>query len=165
MMLVPLSVFHARQICDWRYPSPYERFNWPAWADMVRSGSDFGDRRVRRRQFAAIVDPWGGLLGFAQFFPLVGVLRLGLGLHPELCSRGLGARFVRLIADEARRRAPGEQIDLEVLTWNTRAIRAYERAGFCITDTYERDSTHGRAQFHCMVYLPEHGPGQPPLEA
>jgi len=57
------------------------------------------------------------------------------------------------IVKEARRRAPHDEIDLEVLTWNDRAIRTYEKAGFERTDTYRRMTPSGMAQFHCMVYL------------
>jgi ribosomal protein S18 acetylase RimI-like enzyme len=92
------------------------------------------------------------LCGFAQLFPLVGVTRLGLGLRPDLCGRGLGSAFSKLIAQEARTRRPANEIDLEVLVWNTRAIKAYERAGFHIADTYERGTPTGPDIFHCMVY-------------
>ena len=56
------------------------------------------------------------------------------------------------IAEEAVRRHPGLEIDLEVHAWNTRAIKVYKSAGFTITDTYERP-IHDRIEtFHCMVY-------------
>jgi len=154
MQVVPLEAEHCRELCQWQYPPPYDLFEWPDWDTMVRDGVEFGDPEVRERQYAAVVDPEGALLGFAQFFPLEGVTRLGLGLRPELCGlgRGIGLAFVLAIAEEARRRAPGNDIDLEVLTWNARAIRVYEKAGFRITDTYERRTPSGPSRFHCMVW-------------
>ncbi|MFS0725000.1 GNAT family N-acetyltransferase [Paenibacillus sp. 1P07SE] len=151
MRIVPMTAAHAEEICSWRYAPPYDLFDWPAWDALLASSSEAADPDIRSRQFTAVVDEAGSLLGFAQFFPLLGVTRLGLGLHPRLCGNGLGSALTRLIADEAIRRAPGDEIDLEVLTWNRRAIRAYEKAGFCITDSYVRETPSGPAEFHCMV--------------
>ena len=154
MRIVPLTERHAEELCEWRYPPPFDLFNWPAWPDMVEQAIEFGDPRLRESQFAAVVNGRDELIGFAQFFPLRGVTRLGIGMRPDLCGMGAGAAFARLIAEEARRRAPDDEIDLEALTWNTRAIRAYEKAGFVIDDTYWRPTPTGFAEFHCMVCRP-----------
>lgn len=156
--VVPMTEQHAETICGWRYEPPYDLYGWDSWATMRRLEIEFGDPDLRQRQYAAVTDDRGELQGFAQFFPLLGVIRLGLGMRPDLCGRGLGPYFVSMIVEEAQRRAPEGEVDLEVLIWNRRAIRAYEKAGFRITDTYFRQTPDGSAQFHCMVYDP-----QPPL--
>ncbi|WP_343222699.1 GNAT family N-acetyltransferase [Paenibacillus agaridevorans] len=150
----PLEVSHAEQLCTWRYEEPYERFNWPSWDQMKQDGIEFGDPVLRAEQYGAILDERQRLIGYAQFFPMGSVTRLGLGLYPDLCGQGLGSSVVGLMAAEALRRCPGNEIDLEVLVWNVRAIRAYEKAGFSITDTYLRPSFSGGEPewFHCMVY-------------
>ena len=99
--------------------------------------------------------------GFAQLFPMEGVTRLGLGMRPDWCGLGMGKRFVQSIVAEARRRRPEDEIDLEVLAWNERAIRTYRNAGFQLTDTYERMTPTGKALFHCMVYMPPDDSGNP----
>lgn len=127
---------------------------------MQRESFEFADPLIRIEQYSAVVDEDDSLCGFVQFFPIVGVTRLGLGLHPNLCGqaetqgkgKGLGAAFVKLLVQEAKRRAPLNEIDLEVFVWNERAIRTYVKAGFAITDTYERQTPTGMATFHCMVY-------------
>lgn len=121
---------------------------------MLQEQSEFADPQIRAEQYRAVVDENGLLSGFVQFFPIVGVTRLGLGLRPDLCGtrKGIGTQFVRLLAGEAKQQAPHQEIDLEVLVWNERAIRTYQRAGFTITDTYERWTPTGMADFHCMVY-------------
>jgi len=101
-----------------------------------------------------MIDEHGDLHGFAQLFPMAGVTRLGLGMRPDLCGKGWGSHFVRIIAEAAARQRPDHEIDLEVLTWNLRAIKAYEKAGFVRTDTYMRPTPEGPALFHCMVYAP-----------
>jgi ribosomal-protein-alanine N-acetyltransferase len=154
MTICPLETVHAQQLCSWRYEAPFDIYNWPAWEQMKKDEIEFGDSVLRAAQYVAVLDSQSKLIGFAQFFPMTGVTRLGLGLRPDLCGQGLGFAFTRLIVTEAKRRAPQNEIDLEVLTWNTRALRAYEQAGFQITDTYARSTPTGFAECHCMVYEP-----------
>lgn len=150
--LVPMKEEHGPAICSWRYPPPYDLYNWHPWEQMLTSGEEFADPAIRQAQYHAVLDEEDKLCGFAQFFPMSGVTRLGLGMRPDWCGAGRGERFVRLIAEEARRLNPDHEIDLEVLIWNKRAIRAYEKAGFVITDTYERMTPTGMDTFHCMVW-------------
>jgi ribosomal-protein-alanine N-acetyltransferase len=156
--VVPLTESDCQELCTWSYPAPYAIYNWPTWATMLDNQSEFADPQIRDEQYRGVVDNNGTLTGFVQYFPIVGVTRLGLGLRPDLCgkggvsSRGLGTQFVQLLVAEAQQRAPEQEIDLEVLVWNERAIRAYQRAGFTITDTYEKWTPTGTADFHCMVY-------------
>lgn len=151
--LVPMTEEHGRQICDWRYDGDYAIYNWKPWEEMEKTGEEFADPEIRAQQYCSAIDADGQLCGFAQLFPMVGVTRLGLGLRPDLCGHGWGSRFVEMIVEAAKRRKPGDEIDLEVLTWNARAIRAYEKAGFVRTDTYVRQTPTGPAEFHCMVYV------------
>ncbi|WP_409343489.1 GNAT family N-acetyltransferase [Paenibacillus sp. MBLB4367] len=139
-------------ICGWRYEPPYDIYAWEPWEMMVAGGKEFADPEIRKAQYASVDDEGGELIGFAQFFPLVGVTRLGLGLRPDRCGQGRGLAFVQEIVAEAKRRTPDHEIDLEVLVWNDRARKVYEKAGFRITDTYERGTPTGTAEFHCMVY-------------
>jgi ribosomal-protein-alanine N-acetyltransferase len=149
---VPMLIDHAQSICSWRYPEPYDTYNLQSWHDMQTNGFEFGDTRVRLEQYMAVLNHDQELIGFAQLFPMLGVTRLGLGLHPAQCDSGNGAEFARAIAEEARRRAPDHEIDLEVLSWNLRAYRAYVKAGFVHTDTYERPTPRGFEEVRCMVF-------------
>ncbi|WP_240941404.1 GNAT family N-acetyltransferase [Paenibacillus sp. HB172176] len=152
MTILPLQEGHAEQLCGWRYEPPYSIYNWPSWDKMKKDGIEFGDPALRAQQYSGVVDVHGRLIGYAQFFPMSGVTRLGLGLHPELCGQGLGSRLARLAALEALRREPLDEIDLEVWTWNQRAIRSYEKAGFRITDQYERIAGDEAMDCYCMVF-------------
>lgn len=157
-MLPPLSIQclteqQAELICSWRYLAPYDLFNWPNWSVMQQEAMDFGDPEIRMQQYIAILDKQDHFVGYAQLFPLEGVTRLGIGLRPDLCGKGYGHLLVRTIAEEARRRKPHHEIDLEVLTWNARAIASYAKSGFAVTDTYERMTPTGLAEFHCMVFM------------
>lgn len=153
--LTPMNLQHCRAICGWRYEPPYDIYQWEAWDRVSKTGYEFGDERIRETQYASVLDANGELAGFVQFFPMEGVTRLGLGMRPDLCGKGLGPAFVKAIVAEARRRKPENEIDLEVLVWNDRARIAYERAGFAVTDRYVRNTPAGEAEFYCMVYKGE----------
>ncbi len=143
--IVPLTENHGIEICGWIYPAPFDLYKQ----------AEFTDPAIRESQYAGVVDSSESLCGFVQFFPLVGVTRLGLGLRPDLVGQGNGPHLLRLAVKEAKKRAPGNEIDLEVLVWNERAIKAYTKAGFTITDTYVKGTASGPAEFHCMVYQEE----------
>lgn len=151
--IVPMKEAHGAIICTWRYDSPYDIYSWLPWEQMKALDVEFGDPTIRAEQYVSVLNEAGELAGFAQYFPLEGVTRLGIGMKPDLCGHGLGKLFVTAIVEEAQRRKPDNQIDLEVLTWNTRAIRAYQKAGFSITDLYEKMTPGGVSKpFYCMVY-------------
>ncbi|QAY67376.1 GNAT family N-acetyltransferase [Paenibacillus protaetiae] len=156
LTVVPMDAAHARHVCSWRYESPYNLYGWPAWEQMERDEFEFGSAAIRESQYVSIVTDKQELAGFGQLFPMAGVTRLGMGLRPDFCGQGLGAQLALLLAHEALKRKPDHEVDLEVLTWNERAIRAYTKAGFLITDTYFRPTPEGEAEFHCMVFQPQH---------
>jgi [ribosomal protein S18]-alanine N-acetyltransferase len=153
-----LTEQHCKQICSWQYDAPYDIYNWPSWGQMLAQDLQFADAYIRKTQFAAVVQVKeeqiheAELIGYVQYFPLLEVTRLGIGLRPDLCSQGLGALFMDAILKEALRRNPHHEIDLEVHTWNERAQKTYSKAGFVRTDEYKRMTPTGMGQFHCMVY-------------
>ncbi|MNO29326.1 Acetyltransferase (GNAT) family protein [compost metagenome] len=150
--VVPMDVTHAAEICQWIYKPPYNIYGWMSWEQMEALGVEFGDPQLRSEQYVSVVNGQGILCGFAQLFPMVGVVRLGIGMRPDLCGHGMGHLFMNAVVKEALERYPDREIDLEVLTWNQRAIRAYQKSGFTITDTYERRTPTGDKPFYCMVY-------------
>ncbi|MBW5448669.1 GNAT family N-acetyltransferase [Cohnella sp. CFH 77786] len=157
--LRPMTENDARRICEWRYPAPYERYNWPDWERMIREGREFADPDIRSSQYRSVYRGANEFAAYIQLFPLDRAIRIGLGLRPDLCGAGLGAEVVRLAVREAIRRRPEAEIDLEVETWNLRAIKAYEKAGFAAEDEYGKPAAVGIVQVLCMVWRP---PVQPP---
>lgn len=150
--VTPMETSHAEEICNWDYTAPYDIYGWMPWEQMQALEIEFGDPQLRDEQYVSILNGQGTLCGFAQLFPMEGVIRLGIGMHPDLCGQGLGKLFVDAIVQAALIRYPEHEIDLEVLTWNQRAIRTYQKCGFTITDTYERLTPTGNKPFYCMVY-------------
>jgi ribosomal-protein-alanine N-acetyltransferase len=151
-----LTEQYCKEICTWHYPAPYDVYNWPSWEIMVAEDMQFADPDIRETQFTAVVRKGekhtDELIGYVQYFPMHEVSRLGLGIRPDLCDKGLGLVFMAAILKEATIKTPNHEIDLEVHTWNVRAQKTYAKAGFVKTDEYERMTPTGMGRFYCMVY-------------
>ncbi|WEK54344.1 MAG: GNAT family N-acetyltransferase [Candidatus Cohnella colombiensis] len=150
--LVNMTAEEAQSISRWTYPAPYDCYRWPEWGEMLREEREFADPHIREAQYQSVHDDSHTLVGYIQLFPLDRAIRIGLGLRPDCCNQGWGAALTRLAIDEALRRQPHAEIDLEVEEWNKRAIRTYEKAGFTITDQYTKRAMHGDVALFCMVY-------------
>jgi ribosomal-protein-alanine N-acetyltransferase len=68
---------------------------------------------------------------------------VGLGLRPDLTGHGLGRGFTRDVVDLVAERWDPAVIVLDVLPWNERAMRAYERAGFVRGPEHDRTFEDG----------------------
>ncbi len=153
LRLEHMTDIDGQAICTWRYPPPYELFHWLSWETMVETGWEFGDPFIRQEQYLAVRNTDNGqLVGYVQIFPMGRTLRIGMGLRPDCCDRGWGTALTKLVVQEALRRQPDAEIDLEVEKWNKRAIRVYEKAGFIVTDEYDRRASHGTVSVFCMVW-------------
>ena len=82
------------------------------------------------------MDDQGEVVGFFEFFHHDGVLQIGLGLHPDLTRRGDGLSFVMAGLSFATNKFALKLFKLSVATFNVRAIKVYERAGFRETRTF-----------------------------
>lgn len=130
MRVVPLTRQFALDICTWRYPAPYTRYDMTG-ADpdeLLRPGSGF---------FALLRDD--ALAGFRSF----GVdgrvpgweyddtaLDTGGGLRPQLVGQGLGREAIATGLAFGRSRFAPLAYRVTVAAFNTRALRAVEVLGF-----------------------------------
>ena len=128
--LRPMSADDVEAMRAWHYPAPYEVYDGESDpGDIELMLADIGSKD----RWFAVVDPQSDdLVGFFEFKPVDGEreLEIGLGLRPDLTGIGLGAAFVEAGLVFARARWAPETFVLDVLPWNERAIKAYERAGF-----------------------------------
>jgi ribosomal-protein-alanine N-acetyltransferase len=123
----------ARAVAGWKYSPPYDFYDAipddPDLADLLRA--DF-----RRGRYFEVVDTSGDLIGFFEFKHEVTPLEIGLGLRSDLTGRGLGLSFVQAGLAFARQEFGATALSLSVATFNIRAIKVYERAGFRPVETY-----------------------------
>lgn len=89
-------------------------------------------------------------IGVFTFIQRGGVIEIGLAMRPDLTGRGLGLSFVEAGLDFARDRYAPTRFTLDVATFNVRAQRVYERAGFHPLDTFTRRFKGKRCEFLAM---------------
>jgi ribosomal-protein-alanine N-acetyltransferase len=127
----PMRWRDLRTIADWRYPGPYAFYNM-ALAPLV--GNMLAQtflRLVGQIIYHTVLDERGEIAGIFSFLP-VGpeTIEIGLGMRPELSGQGRGLAFVQAGLDFARERLHPKMFCLTVATFNERARKVYERAGF-----------------------------------
>ncbi|MGH2558885.1 MAG: GNAT family N-acetyltransferase [Thermomicrobiales bacterium] len=127
-----MTIDDARAIAGWRYEPPYDFYN---------NEDDLQITGVPAGYVSTYTD--GELFGFVCIGLDARVpgceqdgcyadeaLDLGLGMRPDLTGRGYGQTFVQACLDYAMERFMPTTMRLTVATFNERAIRVYERAGF-----------------------------------
>ena len=82
-----------------------------------------------------------------------GHVELGVGMKPELCGQGRGRMLMALALAKILETRGCTTVNLAVRTFNTRAVRCYERAGFTIIDT--RYEALGTAPEKCTSCRPQ----------
>ena len=73
---------------------------------------------------------------------------MGLGIKPELCGHGLGKTFLTFILNSQELK--NKLIELEVRTFNKRAIKSYQNVGFIIIKKIEKNTQSGKDTFIVM---------------
>jgi RimJ/RimL family protein N-acetyltransferase len=145
----------VRAIITWRYEGEYAIYNW-------QSEDDPAEMLDRRSPHFAVKDEQGELVGFFAFGSSAQVwdsgephlysenntITVGLGMRPDLTGKGLGPGFVQAGLDFAREQFNPDYFRLYVMTFNERAIRVYERAGFERAGIYvRRNAVYGDRDF------------------
>ena len=135
----PMTEEDARAVQAWRYEREYAIYNMEP--DDPEGVAEMLDSRS---PYYAARDEYGDLVGFFAFgasagihFPAPpalydedGAILVGLGLRPDLTGNGLGLAFVQAGLTFARQQFAPRAFRLFVMTFNERAVRVYERAGF-----------------------------------
>jgi [ribosomal protein S18]-alanine N-acetyltransferase len=148
MEIRPTRELDALAIATWRYEPPYSFYD--ASADQDDLALLLGAETREGRHFSAF-DGDDELVGFFSFTVGVDEVVVGLGLRPDLTGQGLGLAFIEEGLAFARERFRPSRFRLSVATFNERAIRVYERAGFEPLRTYDHVTNGGIHPFLEMV--------------
>ncbi len=130
MEMKPLTDRDKREICTWHYPGEYAIYDFPPYDEMVQEGDEFTAPESAGRYLGFWAE--GALVGFVELQEEGEEVSLGIGVRPDQCGKGRGGEILRLARELSQERYPGKLLSLEVRTWNRRAIRCYESAGFSI---------------------------------
>lgn len=126
LTIEPATEETHRELASWRYPPPYDFYD----GDV--------DPLLNPERYFGARDECGELVGFYYFEPKPPDLDYGLGLRPDLTSRGLGLEFFLGGLAFARERYRPRRVFLHVAEFNERARRVYERAGFVVVSRHVR---------------------------
>ena len=152
----PMNEADAVTIQQWHYDEPYAIYN--PGADLEDGHSELLDPHS---PYYAVRDEQGELIGFFGFgtsaqpwdnttprlYTEDGIIDIGLGMRPDMVGRGLGLSFVSAGLAFAREHFAPRAFRLFVLTFNERAIRVYEQAGFARIRVFVQHNIHGELTF------------------
>jgi len=141
-----LTQANADQIArEWHYSDMYSFY------DMQNDPEDFEEiitPRLRANKYYQILDDKDELVGYFCLERLSEEkVEVGLGLRPDLTGRGLGLNFVKEIEAFIQNNFNYELIILSVASFNKRAIKVYQRAGFKIDGSKLQKSNDGVYEF------------------
>ena len=155
-IFTPITEADVQAIQSWHYEGPYDIYDLSA--DPEDDPSEMLERRsphfaVRDEQgtlvgyfgFGTCAQPWGH--DEPRLYSDEGILDVGLGMRPDLTGKGMGLAFVNAGLDFAKAQFVPEFFRLYVLTFNERAIRVYERAGFEPVRTFSQKNMYGVNEF------------------
>jgi ribosomal-protein-alanine N-acetyltransferase len=143
-----MSDEEATRISGWHYEPPYDFYDATSDPDDLR---ELLDPKRRKDAYFSVFDEGGVLVGFFQFEREGTTVDIGLGMRPDLTGRRLGVRYLLAGLEFARERFSPERFTLSVATFNERAIRVYERAGFRRGNEYMHSTNGGEYLFLSMA--------------
>ena len=130
----------ARAIAAWHYEPPYAFYDWTADENDL---AELLSEEARQGAYFSALGAQEELVGFFGFKQQGETVEVGLGLRPDLTGRGLGLAFLEQGLDFAREAFGAQRFTLSVATFNERAIRVYEQAGFERVRAFEHETNGG----------------------
>lgn len=144
----PMTDGAAREISAWVYGGEYAIYSESSYEEKAASGSAILDPE-KRRQFTCFYLE-DALAGYIRLRDEGERVIFGIGLRPDLCGLGYGQRITRQAIALSREEHPGKPLYLTVRSWNGRAIRCYEKAGFRKTGEQDLVTPLGPGRFVVM---------------
>lgn len=138
----------AIQICDWKYPDEYSIYDMPSYKEMESKGIALANPKNIKSYYTF----YDGevLVGFINLLNEGHVMFLGIGVTPKQCNKGYGHQILEQAVNLSRTLYGNKQIYLEVRSWNKRAVKCYEKAGFIIVNTIQQETYAGKGDFYRM---------------
>ena len=145
----PMRWDDARAVSRWRYDGLYAMYNQNALPMLTLAVFRAPLRGLGLEAFIVRGDS-GERVGIFTFIQRDTAVEIGLAMRPDLTGQGLGLAFVEAGLDFARARYAPTRFTLDVATFNERARRVYERAGFKPGETFTRRTNTGPCEFLAM---------------
>lgn len=132
MRIEKMGQSEAVEIADrWKYEGEY------AFYDMTADPEDYEEIVTPDKRGDRYFSVFSGdeLAGFFCVEQEGADVEIGLGLRPDLTGRGRGGAFLEEILRFVRENYRFNKVRMDVASFNQRAIKVYERAGFVKTGT------------------------------
>lgn len=113
------------RITAWEYEGEYAIYNATPYAEQKKKGFGFANPLNHFYSFYAGEE----LVGFINLYEEETEVFFSIGVAPAHCGKGYGRQMTEIACTLSRRLFPGKPLYLEVRTWNTRAVRCYQKAG------------------------------------
>lgn len=136
------------EINDWKYSGDYAIYNNPPYEEQKKTGRGFANTA---NHFYSFYDN-AALVGFINLSDEGSEVFFGIGASPDYCNKGYGQQMTQTAWEISQQLFPGKPVYLEVRTWNKRAVRCYEKAGFHIVgDPIHQTTSAGDGVFYHMI--------------
>lgn len=150
MLIRHLTESDKREICNWKYSKDYEIYNLPTYDNMKEQKIGFMNPDKDINYYAFLINEV--LIGFVNIYEKQQKIFIGIGVHPEHCDKHYGTKILKEVFAITDKLYPDRPLYLEVRNWNTRAIKCYQNAGFCMDgEPYELKTAIGVGVFCRMV--------------
>ena len=158
---VPVTATEIVEMQSWHFNEPYTMYNLSEDLESVRlemldqlspyyAVRDEGSQMVGYFCFGTSAEPWNHETSALYSDSTERALTVGLGMRPDLTGRGMGAAFINAGLAFANDQFQPKTFKLYVLSFNRRAICAYERANFTQVGTFTQQNVPGTATFIIM---------------
>ncbi len=113
--------------------------------------AEFLDPQSWKETYFSVHSQQDELIGFFSYRRVENeTVKMGLGLRPDLTGKRLGGAFVRSGVAFAQTHFSATQVRLSVATFNHRAIRVYQQAGFALGETFMQHTNGSEYEFLSM---------------
>ena len=136
------------EICGWKYEAKYSIYDSTPYEEQRKTGIGFANPKNHDYSF------YDGeqLVGYINLIEEETEVFLGIGANPAFCNQGYGQRMAFAACEIAKGLFGSKPLYLEVRTWNTRAVKCYEKAGFRIDgESFSKTTPIGEGMFYSMV--------------
>ena len=148
----PLTDEDKKAICSWKYDGEYSIYNLPSYDSLKKSQTGFMNPYKEKNY--RVFKSSDNIIGYINLVERETDVYIGIGVNPVFLNMGFGTRILFEGCRLSNELYPEKPLRLEVRTWNKRAIRCYEKAGFNIeAEAYERETPIGVGYFYRMIKL------------
>lgn len=136
------------RITAWKYPGEYAIYDNAPYEEQKARGYGFANVKNNVYSFYDGAE----LVGFINLYEEETEVFFGIGVNPDCCGKGYGQQMTKTAWEISRTLFPAKRLYLEVRTWNSRAVRCYQKAGFQIVgEPICQTTSIGEGTFYHMV--------------